>query len=184
MKAKPTWVLFALVAAAQLAVPAWHIAKFEWVLRRGTAYRFRCRPVDPFDAFRGRYVRISPDIGTVPWHGEALLTGASLYVALRTGADGFAEAVEATRVPPKNADYIEAYCRPWGSDTVAVDLPFDRYYMPENLAPLAERAYGQHVAASNTWVSVRVKNGAAVIENLYLDGRPISEVAREMIEKR
>ena len=43
-----------VVAAAQLAVPAWMIAGRELTLREGQVFKFRTRPVDPADAFRGR----------------------------------------------------------------------------------------------------------------------------------
>lgn len=179
------WFWFALLVVAQCVVPAMRIVKFETVLRKGVPYRFRCRPVDPFDAFRGRYVRVFPELGSVVWRGEKLRRGATVYVALRQGCDGFAEPTEATLTPPPSGDYIAGY-HLWSAtdDTIRVELPFDRYYMPENLALHAEKAYREGVSGSNAWLVVRVKDGAGVIENLYVNGRPVAEVAREMLNKR
>ncbi len=186
MKARsPMLWLFGVLAAVQLAVPALHIASFEKTLQTGALYRFRCEPVDPFDAFRGRFVRVAPRLGPVPWTGGALSFGERIYVVLREGEEGFAEPAGAARERPEQGDYIAARYQ-WRStnEAILVTLPFDRYYMPENLAPLAERAYRESVRATNAWLAVRVRAGKAVIENLYIGDRPIAEVAREMIEER
>ena len=50
---------FAIVVAVQLAVPAWMIVDHERTLAKGQLFKFRTRPVDPADAFRGRYVWLS-----------------------------------------------------------------------------------------------------------------------------
>jgi hypothetical protein len=186
VKSRWIWVIFGVLVAAQLAVPAWHIVSFEQVLKTGTPYRFRCAPVDPFDAFRGRYVRVAPRIGPVPCRSDKALTRRqTVFVKLREGSDGFAEGVEAVLEPPAQGDYTAAYYT-WSpsNGVINVDLPFDRFYMPERLAPQAERAYGGGASSTNAWLAVRLKNGRGVIENLYVDERPIAEVARAMAEKR
>ena len=62
-----------------------------------------------------------------------------------------------------------------------VDLPLDRYYMPEDLAPRAERAYIEHSRQSerDAYIEVRVRSGVGVIENLYVGGMPIREYLME-----
>jgi hypothetical protein len=63
---------------------------------------------------------------------------------------------------------------------VEVALPFDRYYLPEDLAPAAEQAYrtlaSREPGPTRAWVDVRVRDGHAVLEELYLDGVPVREV--------
>ncbi|MCX7044402.1 MAG: GDYXXLXY domain-containing protein [Candidatus Sumerlaeota bacterium] len=68
---------------------------------------------------------------------------------------------------------------------VTLDLPFDRFYMGETVAPHAETAYRQHSVRQqrDTYLTVRVKSGDAVIENLYIAGKPIGEYAREEMKK-
>jgi uncharacterized membrane-anchored protein len=51
-------LVFAVVGLAQLAVPASLIWKREQTLRHGSVWKFRTAPVDPVDAFRGRYVAL------------------------------------------------------------------------------------------------------------------------------
>ena len=50
--------LFILIAAAQIAVPVYMIFLYEDILKNGVPVRLQARPIDPTDAFRGKYVRL------------------------------------------------------------------------------------------------------------------------------
>ena len=53
-------------------------------------------------------------------------------------------------------------------------MPFNRYYMDEDLAPEAERAvWGGPRGRREASVTVRVRNGVGVLEELYIDEVPI-----------
>jgi len=49
--------------------------------------------------------------------------------------------------------------------------------MEESLAPAAERAYREHTRTSerNAYITVRIRDGNGMIENLWVDGVPIHE---------
>ena len=70
---KRIWILaiFALAAVTQLAAPARMIWRHERTLREGRVFLFHTRPVDPADAFRGRFVWLGlepdPPITTCDW---------------------------------------------------------------------------------------------------------------------
>jgi hypothetical protein len=53
--------------------------------------------------------------------------------------------------------------------------------MPEDLAPRAERAYAEHSRRSgrDAYIEVRLRSGVAVIEDLYVGGKPIREYLKE-----
>src|SRR5205085_8475834 len=57
-------IVFVLVALAQLAAPGSLIWKRENTLRKGSVWKFRTAPVDPVDAFRGRYVALQFEVET------------------------------------------------------------------------------------------------------------------------
>ncbi len=61
---------------------------------------------------------------------------------------------------------------------MSLQLPFDRFYMEEAKAPAAEAAYREHnrKGAQDAYVIVRVLEGAGVIEDLYVGGKPIEDV--------
>jgi len=64
---------------------------------------------------------------------------------------------------------------------VYVQFPFDRYYMDEHAAPAAEAAYREHSRGEvrDVYVTVRVKDGNAVVEELFIAGMPIREFLRK-----
>jgi hypothetical protein len=56
---------------------------------------------------------------------------------------------------------------------------FDRYYMTEAAAPMAQQRFDEAVrrnAATRAWLEVGVRNGTGVIEGLFTDGVPIEQI--------
>ena len=179
--------ILAVVALAQIAVPANMIISLEKTLSEGTLCRFRTAPVDPYDAFRGRYVRlaIEESQGPVP-EGPIPEPGDTVYARIESDAEGISKLVEILRERPAQGDYIRAKAG-W-VDTeqriLHVTLPIDRYYMNEWKAPAAERAYWDQsrMTARNAFVHVRVRNGEAVVEGLYIGDVPIEEYVAQQSE--
>jgi uncharacterized membrane-anchored protein len=165
-----------LVALAQLAVPASLIWKREQTLRHGSVWKFRTAPVDPVDAFRGRYVALEfeaegQEISPPP----NLAYPATVFVTLRQSSEGFAEIDQVNSSRPAGDDFIEAQLR-----GKTVSLPFDKYWVTERDAPAAEAAYRAQSRRDkqNAFVTVRVFRGDAALEQLYLDGLPLGEYLR------
>ena len=185
---KISMAIFALVATIQLAVPASLIVRHELTLRQGTAYKFKTAPVDPYDAFRGRYValRFEQNHGTLAPNNK-LERGQKAYATLTTDKDGFAKFTAVSATPPADKPYLRAHVSWANGSTVNLELPFDRFYMEEKLAPDAERAYSQNnrrgQTNTTTYALVRIRNGTGVIENLFIGDKPIATVAREQQTK-
>lgn len=169
-------IVFALVACAQLAVPASLIWKREQTLRQGTVWKFRTAPVDPVDAFRGRYVALEFET-----EGQEILppanieSGQSVFVTLRANAEGFAEIDQVLPERPASNDFIEVLL-----NGKTVSLPFDKYWVTERDAPAAEAAYRAQSQREkrNAFVTVRVFRGDAAMEQLFLDNQPLGEYLR------
>jgi hypothetical protein len=175
------WGLLALAIVAQLALPLRYIWRGQQALAQGTPYRLATAPVDPYDPFRGRYValgfRAFPRIA-------ASQPGEVWYLPIAAGADGYAVFGTALRERPASGDYLrlraDALQRGW------LRPPFDRYYLDESLAPEAERAYralSRRRPANGepepepirAELAIRVLDGYAVPEMLYLDGQPVRD---------
>lgn len=169
-------LLFVVCCVVQIAVPASMVLRHEATLAGGEIYRFRCAPVDPVDPFRGRYVALdfeqSRFAGAIP---EQLDAGSTAYARLERDDEGFALIASLVAEPPDHGDYMEVRIEYPSGDTTRLALPFDRYYMEESLAPEAESAYRDRARGEQAWVEVRVREGHAVLEELYLGGRPIRE---------
>ena len=176
--------LFALLAAAQLAAPLLTIARMNEVERNGAVYRFRVEPVDPYDLFRGRFVRLGIQPRETPWTPDpGLSTTRPLWASLAAGKEGFATVASLSAERPAQGDYVMVSWRRTGDDMVWLEWPFDRYYANERIAPEIERHLlprgagvdGQRVEAS---IAVRVLDGRALLEELYLNGVPAPEFVR------
>ena len=190
------------LSIAQLGVSGWSIVRYETILSSGTPYKIRAAPVDPADAFRGRYVTVQPSIRITPslWaEKKAILDQVQYgrqpaYVKLAIDAEGFARAAEIVAEAPREGDYLEI-AGVWPIWTPRTDDPgkseltgytlrfsFDRYYMNEAAAPAAQRRYVQAVPQArnaSAWLAVRVRNGAAVIEGLFVGGVAIEDIVRQ-----
>jgi uncharacterized membrane-anchored protein len=169
-------IVFLVVALAQLTVPASLIWKREQTLRHGSVWKFRTAPVDPVDAFRGRYVSLQFEVETqeisVPPNLEP---GQKVFVTLRSNAEGFAEVDQVSPTRPSGDDFMEAEL-----SGKTVSLPFDKYWVTERDAPAAEAAYRAQSRRDkrNAFVAVRVFRGDAAMEQLFLDNQPLGDYLR------
>jgi uncharacterized membrane-anchored protein len=168
-------IVFVLLALVQLAVPGSLIWKREHTLRQGSVWKFRTAPVDPVDAFRGRYVSLEFEAETQQLSPPSNVeSGGIVFITLRQNA-GFAEIDQVFASRPPGDDFIEVRLN---GNTVS--LPFDKYWLSERDAPAAEAAY---IAQSrrdkrNAFVTVRVFRGDAALEQLYLDNLSLGEYLR------
>ena len=136
----------------------------------------RTAPVDPIDAFRGRYVALHFEVETQQVAPPAdTSSGQPVFVTLKTNAEGFAEIDQVAATKPAGDDFMEAQLS--GS---AISLPFDKYWVTERDAPAAETAYRNlsRRGNQNAFVTVRVFRGDAAIEQLYLDNQPLGDYLR------
>lgn len=201
MSARLKIAILAALSVAQLGAAGWSIARYETILSSGTLYKIRTAPVDPADAFRGRYVTVQPSI-TIPapiaTETKDLLDSVrdgsrTAYAKLAADAEGFAQAAGIVPEEPRSGDYLKI-AGAWPTWTPRTEDPntsdltaytirfsFDRYYMTEAAAPRAQQEYDQAAArnaAPRAWLTVRVMNGVAVIEGLFIDGVAIEKIVR------
>lgn len=177
MNRKLLWSLFAGLVVVQLAVPAMMIDKRQTTLDEGTPYKFRIGPVDPYDPFLGRYLVLNLEVASYErWRGPALERGQTVYAVLETDRDGFARFRNLSMDPPGTRDYLKLRVDWQSGQQVRLQLPFDRYYVEENIAQMAWRvrrpARRQPVPAH---IQVRVLEGYGVLEELYFDNRPLMD---------
>ena len=154
--------VLAVLLIIQLAVPVYMIAGKYDVLINGEEHKFRVRPIDPYDAFRGRYVAVGI---------QTDLRGNEKYGIIGVMPDGFSDLVSLTDSKPVTGAYVKSIARDW------FRMPIDRYYMDEKLAPKAESLVSRG-SEKEAYVTARIKNGSLVISGLYVDGVPIEEMLR------
>lgn len=172
---------FILLAIIQLGLPVSMIIQKEQVLKTGKAFKFKTAPIDPYDPFRGKYITLSFEANTftVPEESEWEYKS-PVYVSLSTDESGFAKIAAVSKEKPTDTqDFVKA--ESWGksfNDTLlTVNYLFDRFYMEETKAPEAEEFYREAQAdtSSLAYALVRVKNGDAVVENVFINDISIKE---------
>ena len=163
-------LIFIPLAVIQLAVPGWMIYRQEQVLQHGREFKFQTAPVDPTDAFRGRYVALQFAVAS---SSDDKTPDGKVWVRFEADEKGFAKIQEESNAPLAGDDVVIA-ARRGGR----LHFPFDRYYMEEKAAPEAEAAYRDNSEHQNAYASVRILNGHAAIEELYIDNKPIREFLR------
>lgn len=173
-------MIFAVVALAQLGVPAAMVWQREQTLKQGRVWKFRTAPVDPVDAIRGRYIalRFATEEFDAPVKFES--GNKSVYAVLKQNTDGFAEVDHLTTEAVETDDVVPVESAWWYGGKQHVRFPFSKFWVAEANAPAAERAYIENNRRDkqNAYVTVRVRRGDAALDQLFIDNEPLSEYLR------
>lgn len=186
---KITIIGFILTCLAQLFIPAKMIMDQEDVLKTGTEFKFRTRPVDPNDPFRGKYVTLDFKDNRFIYREDSEIKfegNENVFIEFTTDQDGFAKIAKVVKTKPTQPDYLETkvdYINPInsGETELWVYYPFDRYYMEESKAQPAEDAYREanRDTSQITYALVSIKNGSAVLKDVVIDGKSIKDLVEE-----
>jgi uncharacterized membrane-anchored protein len=174
-------LLFLGLALCQWAIPGKILVDRQEVVEKGALFRFKTRPVDPSDPFRGKYVALSfAHNRTYGKDADSLWKGGTrVFVRFKTGTDGFARIAEVAKKRPLNGSaYLQAELRSTFGDSVEVDFPFNRYYLEEHKARPVEGKFtnNEKNRKLNAWVEVRIFEGDAVMTDLKIEGKSVSEL--------
>ena len=189
----PTYkiVLFGIAVITQLFVIGWMITSHENVLKNGVQYKMKTVPIHPYDPFRGRYVRLRIDDKLEIVSRNAYKVNDPVYAILDVDELGFASVSSIQRETPSHPKFIKttikrvsAYVKNRDDKNkskievhqVTLDLPFQRFYLEESMAPEAEALYWDRQRSDvDSYITVRVLKGKAVLEELFFNGIPVSE---------
>lgn len=179
MKTRLLLSLFAIVALVQLAVPAYMVWRWEDVLQSGRPFYWATAPVDPYDFLRGRYVDLQfKETGGPAVGGGTFVAGQTAYALVGVDKDGkaYISGVAANR--PAEGSFVESRVLYTKDTMVYLKLPFKRYYLREDLAPAAEAAY-RASAGKDGVALIRIKDGYAVVAELFIQGVPLPDYLRQ-----
>ena len=187
MKNRLALLLLPLVFALQWAVPLMQVVRGEGILREGVALRLELQPVDPLDVLRGRYLALAfPEEEKEHTLPPGVQGGDTIYVVLEAGKDGLAHI---TRLSRSMQDGAFAYTIPdryKAGDTITINIPLTRYYLPEEDAVKIDELFrfrNNESPHSNASLGVRIKDGQIVAEGLWLDGQPYRDWLRNYQSK-
>lgn len=177
---------FVLLAIIQLAIPAKMIWDREKILATGKEYKFETAPVDPTDPFRGKYIVLQYKENSIILESDAnWVSGEAIYVILKNNPSGFATISGISKEKPASSvDFVEAkvaFVTGNRNKTVNISYPFDRFYMEESKAYDAEQEYikSQMDTTKTTYALVSIKNGKAVLKDVFIDKIPIGDLVKK-----
>lgn len=192
---------YILALGIALVYPIGKIISFEYPSVPPTTYLFETEIFDPYDPMRGRYVQLNfkqnevrlPHKNTRP---AELSFGSVCYAVLETNPDGTARIVDLLpeqRQIPDGKDFLKVKYRHFRQDydqehrrhentgIHVIELPFNRFYLNERLAPMAEEQLQRHTRRGSALARVKVyHNGNFALVDLIVDGKPLLERLREM----
>ncbi|AUP78636.1 GDYXXLXY domain-containing protein [Flavivirga eckloniae] len=190
MKTIHIFIIFIILALVQLFVPAQMIFNQERILEQGKAYKFKTRPVDPNDPFRGKYITLNYEIDSYKTKDSLWKRNDIIYVYLNNDGSGYAkiDTVGRALIPNKDNDYFKAKAGWYSkySNKLSIQFPFNRYYMEETKAKDAEVAVRDRQRDSlpnNTYALVYIKDGEAVLNDVIIDDISIKEYVEKNASK-
>nr|WP_321235973.1 GDYXXLXY domain-containing protein [uncultured Psychroserpens sp.] len=184
MKTIHIFILFIIVAVAQIAVPAQMIFNRESILNSGMAYKFKTEPVDPTDPFKGKYIILNYELDHIKMTNNNWQRNQEIYVSITNDSLGFAKATSVSIEQPELGSFVSAKVE-WYSERDSIlrfTLPFNEFYMDEYKAYDAEVAHRDAQRDSlpnNTYALVYVKEGEAVLDNVFINDIPIAKFVEQ-----
>jgi uncharacterized membrane-anchored protein len=177
--------IFILIALAQLSVPALMAWTRVQTLAYGRVWKFKTAPIDPEDAVRGRYVIMRLDAEDFT-QSEQLKSIDSIYAILKEGPDGFAQVDHLSPSPVPADSAMKVKPGGWWQERQHIVFPFRYFWLTEKSAPQAEKAYQENSrrGQQNAYVTVRIRNGDAALEQLYIDNKTLVEYLRAQASEK
>lgn len=168
-------ILFGFICAVQLGVIGVSIWSYERILKEGEVYFFTVLPLDPYDAFRGRYVTLRfENANKAPANDAPTAERNSKAYAMLEHTQERDRIKEVRFHKPASGDFLEVDVRSAmvtqkasATNVVSFSLPFDRFYLREDKAPQAEKLLRQQ-SGVKVRAKLRVLEGKGVIEDLMV----------------
>ncbi len=167
---------------AQWYIPLKMLNNQEAVIKNGTEFHFQTRPVDPYDPFRGKYI----DLNFVLNSFEANYIDPSFkgiaYAEIASDNQGFAKIVSLSKQTYPHKNYLELNIKSVQGDKALFELPFNKYFLNEDLAYTAERSVMtlNNQNKLKCFAKVMIKDGAYALQDVILEDQSISDLSRNI----
>ena len=176
------YLLFILMVIAQWYIPLKMLSNQQSVIAHGNEFHFLTKPVDPYDPFRGKFITLTfeedqfeADYINQSFEGEA-------YAEIASDDQGFAKIIALSKQVFSHESYIKIHVKNVVGQKAFFTLPFNKYFLNENLAETAEKSV--RFANSNLqlkcYAKVTVKNGDFALQDVMLEEQRISELSRNI----
>jgi len=169
-------LLFLIFSLAVITVPLVIIYQSENILENGHRHKIKLRGYDPFDPFRGKYLRLNYD--NMISGDETIREGEKAYITLKKDSDGFSEFDYAFHDEPSHTDYFEAEVLYAGGGMIEFKMDnITKYFINENKAKKAEYVIMDFTQnkPNDIYVAIRVYDGHCRLEDIFVEEKPLLE---------
>jgi uncharacterized membrane-anchored protein len=180
------FILFAVMCVAQWVVPGMMIYDSETVMVDGRVFKFKTEPIDPSDPFRGKYIILQFEADVMMLEDSAAFQpGQKIFVTFADDSLGYAIPSGIFESEPETEYYLQTqvdYVSNFrGNYRVQFDLPFDRFYLEESKAAIAEQLYreAQRDTTQVAYALVSIGLGQAVIKDVVINDQPILNLIKQ-----
>lgn len=191
--------LFFAFTAIIILVPVYIAVSSQNVLNNGKLYKFKPVANDPFDPFRGKFLRVNYATDNIRTEFD-FDDGETAYVSIGVDKEGFAFFEEAFKTAPTNGDYLETTIKSSGVNrrlrreieaavdegdfdissmdtrsSVRIKIPdnMNKYFINEDDALRAEKVMtGNRL---DIYIGVRILGGEARLDNIFVNDQAILE---------
>jgi uncharacterized membrane-anchored protein len=179
-------ILFGGMCVAQWVVPGMMIYDSETVMAEGRVFKFKTEPIDPSDPFRGKYIILQFEADVMFLEDSApFQAGQKIFVTFDDDSSGYAVPDGIYESEPETEHYLRTqvdYVSNFrGNYRVQFDLPFDRFYLEESKAAMAEQLYreAQRDTTQVAYALVSIGLGQAVIKDVVINDQPILNLVNQ-----
>ncbi len=181
-------ICFGFLILIQIYVPAKMIMDSEKIISEGKVFNFICRPVDPNDIFRGKYITLRFQEDEIEVADDFQISrGTKVYIVPEVGPNGYAKIKTFSLSPPlEEPYYLEAEStyikRTTSPKRLKIKYPFTRYYMNESKAKPAEKLLGNRMEDDDLpkpYAKISVGKGEARITNVMIDDKALEDWIEE-----
>lgn len=164
-----------VISLIQLSFPLFFIAAKEQVIETGKEYLFRIQPVDPYDFFQGRYVRLNvQSLQFAATNAPGFKPNDIIYVEFEQDTAGV-KVKSVSHKQTKHSLKLKLYYtfKPVNKpEQLAINLPFKRFYLEENKAITIENRLSTDREHTN-FVHARILNGDFVLTDISSNGKSL-----------
>jgi len=173
MNKKIIFIAFALII---LSIPMYLMITSENVLEKGFRHKIKLQAYDPFDPFRGKYLRMNYDNSVRC--DEHFEDGDPIYITLEKDSLGYSFFDYGSKTAPKNStDYFKTITT---SSTYGDHVRFrtdnlSKYFINEDKATPAETLIWdyQRNHPDSIYVAIRVLDGEVRLEDIFVEETPL-----------
>lgn len=184
--------LFFAFAAIIILVPVYVAVSSQNVLNNGKLYKFKPMAYDPFDPFRGKFLRVNYETNNIRTKFD-FEEGETAFVSIGVDEEGYAFFEEAFKTAPEKGDYLKTTIVWSGIDarlqreiemaieeddfslgsldtrsSVSIKIPdnMNKFFINEDDALKAEKVFARQ--REDIYIGVRILDGKAGIEDIYV----------------